>query len=98
MSNFDKFLRTLKKIITFPFKAIALFFIYCYKYIISPALPHTCRFIPSCSTYMLLAIREFGVIKGIYLGTKRICRCLPNGKSGLDLLPLNIKGDIKWLI
>lgn len=46
-----------------------------------------CRFIPTCSEYMKIAIERFGVFKGIYLGTKRILRCHPHGKSGIDMVP-----------
>lgn len=91
-------MKYLKKIITFPLKAVGIALIYCYKYCISPILPHTCRFYPTCSTYAVLALKEFGFFKGSYLAIKRILKCVPNGKSGLDLLPLNIKGDLKWLI
>ena len=68
-----------------------------FKYCISPMLPHTCRFYPSCSTYMLLAIKEWGIFKGIWLGICRICKCRPRGKCGEDFVPLNIKGDLKWI-
>lgn len=86
------------KVIGFPFKAIYIALIYCYKWCISPLLPHVCRFTPSCSTYALQAVKEFGLIKGNYIAFKRLCRCVPNGKSGFDPIPLNIKGDLKWLI
>lgn len=86
------------KIISFPFKAIAIALIYCYKWCISPLLPHTCRFYPTCSTYAFQAVKEFGLIKGSFIACKRICRCMPNGKSGFDPIPFNIKGDLKWLI
>ena len=90
----------LKKIIyyvTYPIRLICLGLIMIYKYFISPMLPHTCRFYPSCSTYMLLAIKEWGILKGIWLGVCRICRCRPRGKCGEDFVPLNIKGDLKWI-
>lgn len=84
-------------VLTYPFRLIAILLIKIYKYCISPLIPHTCRFYPSCSTYMLLAIKEWGVIKGITLGVKRICRCRPRGKCGEDFVPLNIKGEYKWI-
>ena len=90
----------LKKIVyyvTYPIRLICLGLIMIYKYLISPMLPHTCRFYPSCSTYMLLAIKEWGILKGIWLGICRICRCRPRGKCGEDFVPLNIKGDLKWI-
>ena len=85
-------------IITYPIKLIFLGLIYFYKICISPILPRTCRFTPTCSTYMLQAIKEFGIFKGIFLGTKRVFRCGPWSKGGIDLVPLNMKGEIKWLL
>jgi len=47
---------------------------------------------------MLQAIKEWGIIKGVYLGVKRIIRCNPfNKKCGLDMVPYNIKGVNKWI-
>ena len=46
-----------------------------------------CRFIPTCSEYTKEAIYEYGSIKGLYLGFKRILKCHPLGKSGIDLVP-----------
>jgi len=86
------------KIIFFPVKLVFLALIYLYKFLISPILPKTCRFVPTCSTYAVLAIKEYGVIKGTILGAKRILRCNPHSKCGYDFLPQNIKGDSKWII
>lgn len=86
------------KILAYPFKLLLIGIIYVYKFCISPFFPNTCRFVPSCSTYAILAVKEFGVIKGSYLTIKRILKCNPKSKCGLDPLPVNIKGDIKWLI
>jgi len=58
-----------------------------YKYLISPLIPHACRFTPSCSTYMEQAIKKHGILKGIVLGTKRIARCQPWGGQGYDPVP-----------
>ena len=55
-----------------------------YKYLISPLLGNNCRFLPTCSEYTKEAIIEFGLIKGIILGFKRIIKCHPWGKSGHD--------------
>ncbi len=46
-----------------------------------------CRFYPTCSNYMLEAIDKHGLIKGVFLGIKRILRCNPFGKSGYDPVP-----------
>ncbi|MBP7272670.1 MAG: membrane protein insertion efficiency factor YidD [Saprospiraceae bacterium] len=48
-----------------------------YKLIISPLLPPSCRYRPTCSQYMIEAIMEWGIIKGTWLGLKRIGRCHP---------------------
>ena len=58
-----------------------------YKRIISPILPPTCRFYPTCSEYSIEAIRTFGPIKGMWLSFKRILRCNPFHKSGYDPVP-----------
>lgn len=53
----------------------------------SRILPPTCRYAPSCSEYMILAIRKYGAIKGSWLGFKRLMRCHPWGGSGYDPVP-----------
>jgi len=85
-------------LITFPLKVLSLGLIYIYKFCISPFLPKTCRFLPTCSNYAIFAIKEYGVFIGIWLACKRILRCNPKSKCGVDAVPPNIKGEIKWLI
>lgn len=58
-----------------------------YQKIISPLLGNNCRYQPTCSQYMVDAINEWGPLKGIYLGTKRIARCHPWGGMGHDPVP-----------
>lgn len=53
----------------------------------SRILPPTCRYAPSCSEYMIQAIRKYGAIKGSWLGFKRLMRCHPWGGSGYDPVP-----------
>jgi uncharacterized protein len=55
-----------------------------YQVAIGPWLPASCRFTPSCSTYALQAIREYGAAKGFVLATWRILRCNPFGGRGYD--------------
>ncbi|MAV36509.1 MAG: membrane protein insertion efficiency factor YidD [Planctomycetaceae bacterium] len=55
-----------------------------YQWCLSPLLPRTCRFTPSCSTYFILAVRKFGAIRGSWRGTLRICRCHPFHPGGDD--------------
>ena len=72
-----------KKIILAPLLAV----IYFYKIVLSPLLPATCRFEPTCSTYFIEALKIHGLMKGFYLGIKRIANCHPWGKSGYDPVP-----------
>lgn len=58
-----------------------------YQKAISPLKPASCRFFPTCSSYGLEAYRRFGFFKGSYLTIKRICKCHPFHKGGVDLVP-----------
>ena len=92
-----KFFTFLGKVIEYPFKLLSYLVIYLYKFLISPLLPKSCIYTPTCSTYTLQAIQEHGFVKGGLLGAKRIVRCTPFHKGGVDLVPVNIKGDKKWI-
>lgn len=72
-----------KKILILPFVGLVRF----YQLFISPLLGSNCRFTPTCSHYMLEALEKHGLIKGLYLGIKRIFRCHPWGGSGYDPVP-----------
>lgn len=58
-----------------------------YRYAISPLLPATCRYTPTCSQYAIEAIKKHGPFKGSYLAVKRIGSCHPWGGSGYDPVP-----------
>ena len=68
---------------------IFIFPVRLYQWLISPLLGSNCRFQPTCSQYMIQAIQEWGPIRGIYLGIKRIGRCHPWGPHGHDPVPKN---------
>ena len=68
-------------------KSIIIFIIKLYQYAISPFLGSNCRFMPTCSAYTIEAIQNFGIVKGIWLGMKRIIRCRPGCSCGIDPLP-----------
>ena len=65
-----------------------------YRYFISPLFGHNCRFLPTCSEYFIDSLNEYGVLKGILMGTKRILKCHPikflGGGEGFD--PVKKKG------
>ncbi|PMQ01923.1 MAG: membrane protein insertion efficiency factor YidD [Dictyoglomus sp. NZ13-RE01] len=79
-------------------RKIAISLIKFYKNFISPFLPRSCRFYPTCSTYALIAIDRFGVVKGGFLAIKRILRCHPFNPGGYDPVPEEFtKINIKFL-
>ncbi|HSE67677.1 MAG TPA: membrane protein insertion efficiency factor YidD [Gemmatimonadales bacterium] len=58
-----------------------------YQLTISPVLPPSCRFSPSCSHYTLEALRRYGAVKGAWLGARRLLRCHPFNPGGYDPVP-----------
>lgn len=58
-----------------------------YQLLISPMLPPSCRYTPTCSAYMLGALKVHGPVQGLWLGLKRIGRCHPWGGHGYDPVP-----------
>jgi putative membrane protein insertion efficiency factor len=68
-------------------KDIVLALIRGYKKVLSPLLGQHCRFFPSCSDYAYEAIMKHGLLKGLYLGTKRLLKCHPLHPGGVDPVP-----------
>ena len=68
-------------------KTVVLALIRFYKRFISPALPSACIYEPTCSVYTYQAIDKYGVIKGGWMGIKRIARCHPFHPGGYDPVP-----------
>jgi putative membrane protein insertion efficiency factor len=62
-----------------------------YQLILSPLLGQNCRHDPTCSNYAIQSIEEWGVLKGIWMGVKRIAKCHPWGTFGYDPVPKNEK-------
>lgn len=61
--------------------------IWLYRTLISPILPNSCIYTPTCSEYTMQAIKKYGAFKGLFLGAKRIARCHPFHTGGYDPVP-----------
>jgi putative membrane protein insertion efficiency factor len=68
-------------------RRLALSIIRAYQLVLSPILGPNCRFHPTCSCYAHTAIERFGVIRGTWLGIRRILRCHPFSEGGYDPVP-----------
>ena len=73
-------------------KKAALVMLKFYKREISPLLPPSCRYTPTCSEYAMQAVERFGAAKGVYLASKRILRCNPFHEGGYDPVPDTFPG------
>lgn len=58
-----------------------------YRRVVSPLLPRSCRFTPTCSAYAIMAIERHGVVRGGGLALKRVARCHPWNPGGVDPVP-----------
>lgn len=76
-------LKTIKNVLTW----ILLLPVYFYRAVISPLMPPSCRYTPTCSQYTIEALKKHGPFKGSYLSAKRIISCNPWGGSGYDPVP-----------
>lgn len=73
----------MRRILTF----IPIMLVRLYQMFISPLLPASCRFTPTCSSYAIEALRKYGLFRGGYLTIRRLLRCHPWGGSGYDPVP-----------
>ncbi len=76
-------MRYLKYVVVFPL----ILLVRLYQLIISPLFPPSCRYTPTCSQYMIEALKVWGPFKGLWLGIKRIATCRPGGGHGHDPVP-----------
>lgn len=70
-----------------------IFLVRFYQGVISPYLGSNCRHEPTCSQYTVEAIKEWGAIRGVWLGLKRIVKCRPGGTWGVDPVPKNEENE-----
>jgi putative membrane protein insertion efficiency factor len=66
------------------FKKVGITLIQAYRRFISPILPPSCRFTPSCSLYTLQAVEKYGLLRGALMGARRLLRCHPFSEGGYD--------------
>jgi putative membrane protein insertion efficiency factor len=69
--------------------AAALALLRWYKRSVSPLLPPSCRYTPTCSEYAMEAIERYGLLRGTFLGTRRVLSCHPFARGGYDPVPLD---------
>jgi len=62
-----------------------------YKFLISPLLGNSCRYLPTCSEYSIDALKTYGFLKGVFLSIKRILSCHPWGSGGFDPVKKEMK-------
>lgn len=79
--------RSFKKIVSDFAVALPIALVRFYQLFISPMLPQSCRFTPTCSAYSIEAFKKHGLFKGFYLTVRRLSRCHPLGGHGYDPVP-----------
>lgn len=69
-----------------------------YRLVLSPIMGQQCRYLPTCSNYTEEAIRRHGLWAGFWMGLARFQRCGPNGASGFDPVPPELKPGARWYL
>jgi putative membrane protein insertion efficiency factor len=67
-----------------PARTVIVWCIRCYQNVVSPALPRSCKYHPSCSQYAIDAVSQHGVLRGLVLASWRLLRCNPLSYGGYD--------------
>jgi putative membrane protein insertion efficiency factor len=68
-------------------RAVLILFVRAYQIVLSPLLPASCRYYPSCSTYAIEALERYGALRGGWLALRRLLRCNPFRPGGYDPVP-----------
>ena len=76
-----------------PFQFVVLQLLRAYKWAVSPMLPPSCRYVPTCSEYAMEAVERYGAIRGGWMGLIRLLRCHPFVKGGYD--PVTARDALK---
>ena len=63
----------------------------CYRFLISPLLGQSCRYLPTCSEYSIDSLKTYGFLKGLFFSVKRILSCHPWGRGGFDPVKKEMK-------
>ena len=75
-------------------KFVMLQLLRAYKWAISPMLPPSCRYVPTCSEYAMEAVERFGVLRGSWMAFTRILRCHPFVRGGYDPVVRNVEKNL----
>jgi len=81
--NLNNFILVISRTVAY----IPIVLVKIYQIFISPFFPDSCRFIPTCSSYSIEALKKHGIIKGVWLTIRRISRCHPWGDHGYEPVP-----------
>ncbi len=68
-------------------RAVIIAAIRAYQVVLSPLMPASCRYQPTCSEYAITAVRRFGALRGTWVAARRLGRCHPFGSHGYDPVP-----------
>ena len=68
-----------------------MLFLRVYKRVVSPWLPPSCRYVPTCSEYAMEAVERYGAVRGIWMAMTRVLRCHPFAKGGYDPVHLKVE-------
>ena len=85
----------MNSVVTFVFllpRNLSVLVLRLYRAVISPFYGDVCRYYPSCSSYALQAIQRYGVVRGSWMGLRRIARCHPWAVGGVDDVPQRAEG------
>jgi len=86
-------MKHLLSLVAWATRTTLLLLLHGYRFVISPMLPRSCRFAPSCSQYALEAVAKHGAITGLWLAIARLARCNPWTLGGVDPVPPARKAD-----